>query len=335
MTHTQVQNWSFGYISTLNLDFEPVYQRNDRIWPKERKEKLIHSLLDRNIIIPMIYLRKVIRNNSVAYEVVDGKQRLSTIAEYRANEFGIYFNGKKDVKYSELPLEARDTIDTRTLYVVVYENTTVNDARNIFKLLQYGAKTNAQEDRNASGGFMHNRVIELSEHKLFGLVSFTDKRYGFQQVSAQMLKLALNDGEPTNISKTALDAMYQLEEATAMALIDNATIKAVNVLDFLAIAFDGEERTTGLGKGTTISLFILVAELMHKYNLEGTEEAFKYAFVRFWDAYKQSNANNHLDNVNMSRYDNYLGSGADTQKSLEQRHEILINEFSEYIQQLT
>ena len=78
------QTWSiieiFQKIKEDKLILEPEYQRND-IWDLGKKTEFIESLY-MGIIIPPIYVVEVPSEDILSgnrYEVVDGKQRLSTL----------------------------------------------------------------------------------------------------------------------------------------------------------------------------------------------------------------------------------------------------------------
>lgn len=66
---------------------EPAYQRRS-VWSTEKKSLFIDSVL-KNLPIPPIFLRVKINEDTgrITYEVVDGKQRLTSILDFIANEF--------------------------------------------------------------------------------------------------------------------------------------------------------------------------------------------------------------------------------------------------------
>ncbi|WP_199522658.1 DUF262 domain-containing protein [Eubacterium sp. AF17-7] len=86
------QTWSileiYQKIQGNKLLLNPEYQRNV-IWDKSKKTAFIESLF-MGIIIPPIYVVEVPGENILeenSYEVVDGKQRLSTIKSFIQNKF--------------------------------------------------------------------------------------------------------------------------------------------------------------------------------------------------------------------------------------------------------
>ncbi len=85
------QTWSiieiFQKIRDKILILDPEYQRNV-IWDKGKKTAFIESLY-MGIIIPPIYVVEIPNDDILSgnnYEVVDGKQRLSTIRDYINNK---------------------------------------------------------------------------------------------------------------------------------------------------------------------------------------------------------------------------------------------------------
>ena len=86
------QTWSifeiYDKIQTKKLILDPTYQRNI-VWKMDKKVSFIESLY-MGIIIPPIYVVEIPGENllkGASYEVVDGKQRLSTIMEFIQNKF--------------------------------------------------------------------------------------------------------------------------------------------------------------------------------------------------------------------------------------------------------
>lgn len=95
------QTWSiieiFQKINEKKLILDPEYQRNV-IWDTEKKTSFIESLY-MGIIIPPIYVVEIPSDDifiGSRYEVVDGKQRLSTIRAFISNELVLK---KKNLEY--------------------------------------------------------------------------------------------------------------------------------------------------------------------------------------------------------------------------------------------
>lgn len=92
LTKIVKQTWSileiFQKIQKKKLVLSPEYQRNI-IWDKAKQTAFIESLF-MGIIIPPVYVVEIPGDNILEeniYEVVDGKQRLSTIEKFIQNSF--------------------------------------------------------------------------------------------------------------------------------------------------------------------------------------------------------------------------------------------------------
>lgn len=86
------QTWSILEIyqkeSSKKIILDPNYQRRE-IWTPDKKVAFVESLY-MNIMIPPIYVVEIAGNDLLSeykYEVVDGKQRLSTIIDFINNKF--------------------------------------------------------------------------------------------------------------------------------------------------------------------------------------------------------------------------------------------------------
>jgi len=150
------QTWSiletYQKMKEKKLILDPAYQRNE-VWDISKMTAFIESLF-MGIIIPPIYVVEIpgdddpIEGNK--YEVVDGKQRLSTMQKFIKNEFPLqeksleyyrdWFGGKT---YSDI-LEERKTLTKEMLssvldIYVITANSPVFTKYDIFSRLNKGA----------------------------------------------------------------------------------------------------------------------------------------------------------------------------------------------------
>lgn len=81
----------------FGVNFEPDYQRG-YVWTKEDKEMLIDSIFNNIDIGKFVFVQlpdSSYENGNYTYEILDGKQRLSTLIEFYENKLaykGKYFN---------------------------------------------------------------------------------------------------------------------------------------------------------------------------------------------------------------------------------------------------
>jgi hypothetical protein len=76
------------------VDMEPEYQR-DYVWEDKDKEALIDSIFNNVSIGHFVFCKNEFKTNSKAYEILDGKQRLSTLVAFFEDRFqykGYYFS---------------------------------------------------------------------------------------------------------------------------------------------------------------------------------------------------------------------------------------------------
>lgn len=258
------------------IDPTPDYQRPPA-WSRKQKQLLIDSIL-REYDIPKMYWRAVNRDDGVKYEVIDGQQRLRTIWEFRAGEFalardadpinGFSCSGKK---YGDLDLDISTIFDAYPIDVVIVDNAVQNDeedeVRDMFLRLQNGTTLKAQEKRNAMPGQMRDFIKELAGHPFFASCKFSNSRFTFDHIAAQMVCLQMAGG-PTSVRDSDLNRMYA---ASKKFDTSSKTAKKVRwVLDYLQRAFPS--KTPELERYNVINLYCVASTLVENYVHQGTEE---------------------------------------------------------------
>jgi hypothetical protein len=159
----------------LRYKLDPEYQRRHR-WTDERKSRLIESFLI-NVPVPPIFLYEY---DLARFEVMDGRQRLSALSDFYADEFALtglqHWSELDGRKYSELPSKVRDGIDRRYISsVILLQETAASDEQAamlkklVFERLNSGGvKLASQETRNAVyNGPLNKLCLELSANDKF------------------------------------------------------------------------------------------------------------------------------------------------------------------------
>ena len=138
---------------------DPEYQRRHR-WNNQRKSRLIKSFL-MNIPVPPVFLYE---RDLARFEVMDGRQRLTALAEFYDNKFALegleYWPDLDGRTYRQLPTKVRDGIDRRYISSIILLKETASDEKQasllkkiVFERLNSGGvKLSAQETRNAVYG---------------------------------------------------------------------------------------------------------------------------------------------------------------------------------------
>ena len=174
------------------INLRPEYQRRLR-WAISQKSRLIESLM-LNIPVPPVFFYEA---KAARYEVMDGQQRLSAIADFFSGTYAL--GGLKVLKdlngfrYQECSPRVRRTLDRATISVVVLlkesEAERLQENRNgiadirrlVFDRLNTGGRRlNAQEIRNAlNPGPLNDCIIKCSRFKLFtdvfGIPHYTEQ----------------------------------------------------------------------------------------------------------------------------------------------------------------
>lgn len=334
-----------GISETGMINLNPPYQRPAGAWTGARRRALIYSLIA-GIDVPKLYFRSSVDEDSrTIMEVVDGKQRITTIFDFingafRTGSDAMFATPEiANKKFNKLPTDIQERILNYAMDVVVLKDYDEALISQMFLLLQQGVSTTAQENRNAHLGVIRDTVVDIANHEVFGYVSFTNARLGYQQISSQVLAMALNDGNPTNISKTGLDAMYSRYGAPEYTqMVDAASENTLKVFSYiqngiLALLSDEqeqiEEATVGeaeseplvsrraLSKGGFITLCAYLFKTMQSFDIDANAPEVLDMFFTAYD-----NIMDKADN-DFTAYKSYTGGGSDSAEAINSRVDII------------
>ena len=267
------------------IDPTPDYQRPPA-WSRRQKQLLIDSIL-REFDIPKMYWRSVDREDGIKYEVIDGQQRLRTIWEFKAGDFALARDADPvdgiaiaSQKYEDLDLDIGTTFDSYPVDVVIVDdavqNEEVDEVRDMFLRLQNGTTLKAQEKRNAMPGQMRDFVKSLAAHAFFKNCRFTDSRFTFDHIAAQMTCLELAGGT-TSVRDSDLNRAYR--QNLTFDTNGKEAKKIRRVLDYLLRTFP--QKTPELERYNAITLYCLASSLIQNFVHEGTEEKLASWFIDF------------------------------------------------------
>lgn len=247
------------------LNFSPVYQRDANVWGPEKKKLCLFSLLNHKYVIPQIIVNARPPQQAFGSEVldvVDGKQRLTTIIEFvTGKQFkdGVWVKASPTsrlklgtdiiyhdqlmadspelkpylgLSFDKLPeVLKRFVLDTKLDFVKFYEykhRTIVN----MFALLQGGMPLSMGEHLRALDTPTTSRSAAIEEDfkVAFNRIS-SGKRAAHGQTIMQMLSLGIDPNVQTTIGK-----MRQLFIRTKDTKKVSASV--MRVRDFLAYIAD-------------------------------------------------------------------------------------------------
>lgn len=314
------------------IDPTPDYQRPPA-WSNRQKQLLIDSIL-REYDIPKMYWRRVNRSDGIQYEVVDGQQRLRSIWEFMNGDFKLANDidpindvDCKGKKYGELEIDISTIFDSYPVDVVIVEDAIQNEqedeVRDMFLRLQNGTTLKAQEKRNAMPGQMRDFVKSIASHQFFENCKFSNTRFTFDHVAAQMICLEIAGG-PTSVRDADLNKMY----AANTSFDSNSKIakKVKLVLDYLLLAFP--EKTPELERYNAINLYCMASSLIESFVYKGTEETLRNWFISFET---NRRANEALEEENrdpqLVEYRRLTSYSTDAEESIKGRLEFIEKRF--------
>lgn len=150
------------------IDLAPSYQRRER-WGPDRQSQLIESFL-LNVPVPPIYLAE---EEYGIYSIIDGKQRITSIADFLNNKFALTglekFTAIGGLRYRDLPQKLSAALRVRP-YLRVITLLKQSDPElkyEVFiRLNRGGIKLNNQEIRNvAFRGHLNDAIYRCAENE--------------------------------------------------------------------------------------------------------------------------------------------------------------------------
>ena len=210
---------------------DPPYQREGSVWTLDKQQLFIDSLLN-GYDVPKIYLHDLRgRHPTQVYAVVDGRQRLTTMWRFLADEFPLADDfriepanrpelpdGTTDpmhgMRFSQLDRAWQRVLRSTHLAVVLITNATEEDIDDLFSRLNNGEPLNAAEKRNAIGGAVAELVREVVDRPFFtDRVHFSSARYGHHDAATRLLLVEhadpTGDGAVPDLGVRALDAFVR------------------------------------------------------------------------------------------------------------------------------
>lgn len=165
----------YDRIEYNEVDLQPDFQRNDRIWDAKRKSRLIESIL-MGLPLPIFYLGEESNGDWV---IVDGLQRITSIYDFMRGSFALKgleklaeFEGKS---FSDLHRTSQRTIREYqvTAHLFDIRDHNYKDVAELFhRINTYGVKLSAQEIRSALiGGSSIKFLRYLSDAETFNLAT--------------------------------------------------------------------------------------------------------------------------------------------------------------------
>ncbi|HET8587139.1 MAG TPA: DUF262 domain-containing protein [Candidatus Limnocylindria bacterium] len=333
-----------------SIDDDPPYQREGSVWSLDKQQLFIDSLLN-GYDVPKIYLHDLRgKHPNKVYAVVDGKQRLSTIWRFLADEFALAddfriepANVPDDLPpgavapqagqvFSQLHRSWRDELLNTYLAVVLIKNASVEDIEDLFSRLNNGEPLNAAEKRNAMGGAVTAMLRELVRHPFFAdRLAFSNGRYQHLDLAARLL--VIEDGQRDapqlvpDLKSRSLDAFVKANRRLQPAEQAALRRRLEPWLDFLSSVFAAADPL--LAAPSQPALYYLFAKSVAGDDaspaLAGRIRAFLESFHESRRAALERP--DGQQDATMIEFTHLMQHGTNDQRSLERRLAILIAEW--------
>lgn len=208
---------------TIWLD--PPYQRMSDIWPEDKKQLLVDSVIN-GYDIPKLYFHELVPSKKVdkvfqKYAIIDGKQRLDALWGFMDGKFALAddFEYLHDDSVKAAGLTYRDLgekypllkarYDATSLSVIAVRTDDIELIEDMFSRLNEAVPLNAPEKRNAYGGTLPKAIANLSAHAFFtDKLPFADRRYKHRDLATKFLMIESKD-EVADTKKAYLDAFVR------------------------------------------------------------------------------------------------------------------------------
>ncbi len=272
------------------------------------------------------------------YEIVDGQQRIRTILEYMdikpPNE-KVYrgtwhdpFPALDDTPmakgklYSHLNADQQTKFEESFLTIMVLENATIEEIRDMFLRLQNGTPLNAQQKRDAMGSNIGKLARELSNFHFFTTsVYFNNSGSDYHRVASQIIHLEIKD-KIISCTSRQLDKLYSAYKNVQIEPLVVSKVK--KVLAMLGEIFPVQN--PHLNRSYTLSLYWIVSRILDTYSLPKSEyqkvcenfEKLDYARLEAMDRDFNEADDSILSNLTQS-----MSRGTDGADGISTRHDIL------------
>ena len=322
---SKVKEWTLLQLYKRRDNIKPaVFQRSDVWFPRQRR-LLIDSIL-RGIDIPKIYLQK--SPGAREWDIIDGHQRIDTIIGFFDDEFKVHGS-----RFSEMPEDKKDIIKNYLLTIVEVSEIEDEEVRLLFERLNLGLPLNSGERLNAIKSGLGDFIKErMRRTEFITRTRIPERRFAKEQVCAQICNnsLAFNKtGTFRNSKYEDLETLYRTHKDFSS---DSDEAKHVlSVLDRLNRIFRDQAELIR-NRASAISIFLFLEDLVHNNGIEYNENVLRDFYLDFLrELRNQISLGIDFTNRFLIKYQSAVIQGADTRRSITERHESLKMAFDYYV----
>lgn len=217
------------------------------------------------------------------YEAVDGQQRIRTILEYMGIKppnnkcyRGVWLDTypaqpdtpiAKGKEYAALNANQQLKFEQYSLAVVILEDATIDEIRDMFLRLQNGTPLNAQQKRDAMGSNIGHAAKELAKLPFFTTsVAFGNTSSEHNLVASQMLRLELKN-DIISCTSQQLDKVYEHYKSAQVDV--NVLGRTTKIVKTLGDIFPS--KNPHLNQNYVLSLYWLLSRILLIYDIPQSE----------------------------------------------------------------
>ena len=293
--------WSVKQIVKMiqkgNISFENAVQRGYE-WDVKRASLFIHSLITGYPIPPVF----AARGENKVYDMLDGKQRLTTLLRFYNGDFALKdtppisytIDGQEmemyidDCKYENLPEEVRDELDSTMISVCYFDGITEDEIAEMFRRLNNGKAVSSSVLMRVQAK-SKDKLKEIGQHPLFekALTKKALEAYVNEELVIRALYI-LNGGDNLEtknlkawIAETDITKTMAAEVGVCLSRIQNAVE-----------ALEKEDKKTAKKLVTKVHLISLLP-IINKSREDKIKDADLLAFLKaFYGVENKTSVNN-------------------------------------------
>lgn len=328
-------------VKNKRIVFENIVQRS-YVWEKARKSLFIHSLA-MGVPIPATYAKKFDdgsgKRNSNVYDMLDGKQRFSTVAEFINNELVLselplvtFYNELTDEQetedisnktFKELSEGLQEKIKNARISVVYFDNLTKEEERELFKRLNNGKPLSTKSRVLASCRDIEE-LLDISSHELFAEMLTEKALDNKNQVSIVMKIWCMMNQDIADVSFESKN-FNPLMETTEIS--EEERLEMVQVFDLImnthTVLMERKEKKVAKKLYTETHLVSLVP-----YFAKAVEDGIDEERMSDWlvEFFKPIDGDTSVS----EDYNNASGSGSAKSVNIQLRNSALADSFTEF-----
>lgn len=313
-----------SFVMHQNLyKIDRTYQRDEDVWESWMEAYLIDTIL-RGFSIPLIYIHK---KNGKEY-IVDGQQRINTIAKFYRNKIELQDKFSKDIikannnktKYKDLSADYQRQFDAYPVNIAYLEDYSDEEIRSMFRRLQSGKPLNPGEKLNSYPGSIVPIVRGLGKHNFFDKVTaYSRSRHKHLFLASQILFLEHNGINDIN-TNTIFDFVEDKENLTSTSALVRTMKSNLNLLYSVFGEATGEIEKPGW----IISLYLFVSSLNRNYAIKKLKKEIREFYIDFYHRVENAPLTR---NVTLNKFFEAVSKSTTSKRNIQKRHDIITRQF--------